>query len=129
MFSWSSVVLEIECVHLITSCWLKGLWLLTQIGFEFKINQNVGLSPMIPPVRDENSLLGFRRVPVFLPHHGGGDWVADNGLFRGKKRTLYPVGILKPGKFDYTQVTDFYNLNDVISPGDQGTKGGAEWGR
>ena len=37
MFSWSGVELEIECVHLITSCWLKGLWLLTQIGFESKM--------------------------------------------------------------------------------------------
>ena len=64
MFSWSSVVLEIECVHLITSCWLKGLWLLTQIGFEFKINQNVGLSPMIPPasplVFRQSKRLGFK---------------------------------------------------------------------
>ena len=84
-------------------------------------NENVGLSPVI-------LLLGGKRN---LDHFGGRDWGSDNGLFEGRRRTLYPAGLLEPklAEWDWSEVTDFFNMNNTIEPGAQGTNGDATWDR
>ncbi len=56
--------------------------------------------------------------------HGGRDWLADSpgALYSGKKGTLYPIGFFNPAGWKWATVTDFDHVDEVISPGQQGTR-------